>query len=379
MANYFNRRPTSSSGGQHSKGNFKNGYGWNGGFSHQDSNQDSYRPFGGPNNSKKSIRQHKYTPKCQIYDELGHIAKHCPRLRFVEPTTNYVATSPATNPKWLIDYGTSHNITSDLANLFIHFEYDDTDEGVIGDGSGLHVSHVGSLVLKSPTHTFHLNDTLCVPNIRKNLISVHHFTSQNNVFVEFHPLFFLVKDKIMGAVLLKGACENDVYTLPDLLVQDSPKMVANVHERTLINGWHKRLGHPSQKIVHHLVKNFYLLIIQKEHSSHLCTSCSITKVHKQPFQTNSLQSHAPLHLIYTNVWGPSNTIGLDGSRYYLILVDYFTKYIWFYPMETKSQLSMIFPQFKHLVENQFQSKIKSIYLDNGGEFVALKFFFLYMA
>ncbi|KAL6328979.1 hypothetical protein AAG906_007269 [Vitis piasezkii] len=52
------------------------------------------------------------------------------------PTTNYVATSPATNPKWLIDCGTSHNITSDLANLFIHFEYDDTDEGVIGDGSG---------------------------------------------------------------------------------------------------------------------------------------------------------------------------------------------------------------------------------------------------
>ena len=55
-------------------------------------------------------------------------------------------------------------------------------------------------------------------------------------FVEFHPLFFLVKDKIMGAVLLKGACENDVYTLPDLLVQAFPKMVANVHERTSING-----------------------------------------------------------------------------------------------------------------------------------------------
>ena len=109
-------------------------------------------------------------------------------------------------------------------NLSIHSEYDGTDEVVIGDSSGLHVSHVGSLVLKSPTRTFHLNDTLCVPNILKNLISVHHFTSQNNVFVEFHPLFFLVKDKITGAVLLKSACENGIYTLPDLLVQASPKM-----------------------------------------------------------------------------------------------------------------------------------------------------------
>ena len=303
-ANYSNRRPASSSDGQHSKGNFKNGYGQNGGSSCQDSNHGSCLSSGGPNNSKKSNWQRKYTPKCQICDELGHIAKHCPHLHFVEPTANYVATSPATNPKWLIDSGVSHNIIGDLANLSIHFEYNDTDEVVIGDGSGLHVSHVGSLVLKSPTHTFHLNDTICVPNIRKNLIFVHHFTSQNNVFVEFHSLFFLVKDKITGAVLLKGACENGVYTLSNLLVQASPKMVANVHERTSINGWHKHLGHPFQKIVHHLVKNFSLSIIQEEHSPHLCTSCSITKAHKQPFRTNSLQSYTPLDLIYTDVWGP---------------------------------------------------------------------------
>ena len=154
LANYSNRGLAFSSGGQHSKGNFKNGYGRNGGSSRQDSNQGSYRPSGGPNNSKKSIRQHKYTPKCQIYDELGHIAKHCPHLCFAEPIANYVATLPATNPKWLIDSRASHNITGDLANLSIHSEYDDIDEVVIGDGSGLHVSHVGSLVLKSPTRTF---------------------------------------------------------------------------------------------------------------------------------------------------------------------------------------------------------------------------------
>ena len=117
----------------------------------------------------------------------------------------------------------------------------------------------------------------------------------------------------MGAVLLKGACENGVYTLPNLLVQTSPKMVADVHERTSINGWHNRLGHPSQKIVHHFVKNLSFPIIQEEHSSHLCTSCSITKAHKQPFWINSLQSYAPLDLIYTDVWGPSNIIGIDGS------------------------------------------------------------------
>jgi histone deacetylase 1/2 len=44
-------------------------------------------------------------------------------------------------------------------------------------------------------------------------------------------------------------------------------------------------------------------------------------------------------------------------------------------MSNKSCVSRIFPQFKHLVEKKFHTKIKSIYSDNGGEFVALKQYF----
>jgi len=44
-------------------------------------------------------------------------------------------------------------------------------------------------------------------------------------------------------------------------------------------------------------------------------------------------------------------------------------------MATKSSVSSIFPQFKHLVETKFQAKIKSVYSDNGDEFVALKNYF----
>lgn len=43
-------------------------------------------------------------------------------------------------------------------------------------------------------------------------------------------------------------------------------------------------------------------------------------------------------------------------------------------MATKSSVSNIFPQFKELVENRFNKKIKTPYSDNGGEFVTLKTF-----
>ena len=234
-----------------------------------------------------------------------------------------------------MDSTASHNITGDLANLSIHSGYDGTDEVILGDGSGLTVSHIGCLELHSPKRTFILCDTLCVPNLSKNLISVHHFTKQNNV-VEFHPFHFFVKYKITGVILLRGACENGVYTFPELMMSPPSKMVANVHERTSIDGWHKRLGHPSLRIVQHLVKKLSLPVVKTKNVSSLCSSCSINKAHQQPFHTNSLQSHAPLELIYNDVWGPAYYIGIDRSRYYLILVDHFTKYMWFYPMAKKS-------------------------------------------
>jgi transposase InsO family protein len=156
----------------------------------------------------------------------------------------------------------------------------------------------------------------------------------------------------------------------------TPQKVANVHERTSIDGWHKCLGHPSLKIVHHLVKNFSLPISSQKHFSSLCHSCSINKTHQQPFRGTNLQSHAPLELIYTDVWGLASYTGIDGSRYYLIFVDHYTKYIWFYPMTTKFGVSNIFPQFKKFVETRFQKPIKTLYSDNGGEFIALKSYFL---
>lgn len=65
---------------------------------------------------------------------MDHIAKHYPCVKFFDAATNCSSTTPAHDTKWLIDSATSHNITGDLANLFVHSKYDDINEVVIGDG-----------------------------------------------------------------------------------------------------------------------------------------------------------------------------------------------------------------------------------------------------
>ena len=129
---------------------------------------------------------------------MGHTAKAYPQLNSSEITLNCAGTSDGQENKWLIDSATSHNITGDIKNLSIHSEYDSTNEVLFGDGTGLTVTHIGSLALPTPKKIYHLHDTLCVPNIHKNLISAHRFTKPNDVFLEFHPFFFLVKARSMG-------------------------------------------------------------------------------------------------------------------------------------------------------------------------------------
>lgn len=47
-----------------------------------------------------------------------------------------------------------------------------------------------------------------------------------------------------------------------------------------------------------------------------------------------MSSSAPLQLIYTDVWGPSE-LSIDKFRYFLLFVDHYSKYIWLYPMQKK--------------------------------------------
>lgn len=66
-------------------------------------------------------------------------------------------------------------------------------------------------------------------------------------------------------------------------------------------------------------------------------------------------------------------ISYDGFKYYTIFVDHYFKYVWLFPLKSKSDVFYI--AFKHMVEICFQLPIISFYFDNRGEFLKLKSFF----
>jgi hypothetical protein len=77
-------------------------------------------------------------------------------------------------------------------------------------------------------------------------------------------------------------------------------------------------------------------------------------------------SNFSLELIFTDVWGPSPFYSNNGHRYYVCFIDDFSKYVWLFPLATKSAVASTFVKFQTHVEKLFNSKIKSIQSDWGG-------------
>ena len=103
-----------------------------------------------------------------------------------------------------------------------------------------------------------------------------------------------------------------------------------------------------------------------------CSDCLQNESHKLPFQQLGVSTSHPLEIVYVDVWAPTPFMFIKDFYFYVIFIDYFSKYVWLYPLKHKSNVSIIFPQFKNLVEKQFNLNIKTIFTDNGGEFIKLR-------
>ncbi|KAF8403163.1 hypothetical protein HHK36_011260 [Tetracentron sinense] len=212
----------------------------------------------------------EYGPFCtSITTRDGHIALHC-HNRFNHaflpengsPANALYAAQSYPHEIWYPDSGATNHITSDLANLSLHSEYTGNDSMKVGDGTGLPIQHIGNSSLHTTSSTFHLNDILHVPSITKNLLSVHRFTRDNNVFFEFHPNHFYIKDRRSGKLLFQGTSKGGLYQL--IQHQGNTNKEALIGERQSIIQWHNRLGPPAFHTVHKVLARFALPVISNK-------------------------------------------------------------------------------------------------------------------
>jgi gag-polypeptide of LTR copia-type/GAG-pre-integrase domain len=310
-------------------------------------------------------------PLCQVCKKRGHEALDC-WYRFdnetypSSPQAYFNTTSSTPNERWFLDSGASHHVTSDLNNLTSFHAYDGQDCLQVGNGSHLPIHNLGHCSLSSSNGSLDLNGVLHVPHITKNLISISKLTQDNNVILEFHPLFCIVKDRHTKQPLLRAQQTNGVYHL-----YSSPQ--DSIGERVSTTIWHKRLGHPSPSTTHFIINSNSLPITSNKLD--LCGDCCKAKAHVLPFSSSLSIANFSLHVVHSDLWGPSPIVSMNGFRYYVYFVDEFSKFSWIYFLRTKDELVDVFTKFKSQIENLFCNNIKILQTDGGTEFKPLTHLF----
>jgi histone deacetylase 1/2 len=177
-------------------------------------------------------------PTCQVCFKEGHTADRCWH-RFEEdyvPDEKHASAamnSYNVDTNWYTDTGATDHITGELEKLAVRDKYNGVDQIHTANGAGMPISHIGQSTIHTPARNLHLKDIMHVPSTKKNLVSVHRLASDNNVFLEFHPDFFLIKDRDTRSILLEGPCRKGLYPLPS---SSTSKQVLGSIKCQLIDG-----------------------------------------------------------------------------------------------------------------------------------------------
>ena len=82
----------------------------------------------------------------------------------------------------------------------------------------------------------------------------------------------------------------------------------------------------------------------------------------------------PFDLVNFDLWDPSPIQIVIGACYFLLFIDDYSRFTWFYLLQDKVEVFSYFLTFKSLIENQFNETIKALQTYWGGEFRYLKTF-----
>jgi hypothetical protein len=190
--------------------------------------------------------------------------------------------------------------------------------------------------------------------------------------MEFDPFDFSVKDLTTKNVIVRSNSTGPLYMmhLPGSLTP-SPIAVAALaaifHALTAVSPttWHRHLGHPSHDVLSNLSRSSFIQCTSKKHN--FCHTCQLGKHTRLPFCSSSHHAEYPFDLIHLDLW-TSPVVIVSGSKYYLVILNDYTHYLWTFPLKLKSDIFTTLSHFFSDVSTQFGKTVKAIQCDNGREF-----------
>ena len=139
--------------------------------------------------------------------------------------------------------------------------------------------------------------------------------------------------------------------------------------------WHRRFAHLHYRELLTVSKAVIgIPELQVKHEG-ACKGCAQGKNMKSPFPSSGSKVKGTLDIIHSDVCGPMTSTSLSRYVYYVSFIDDFSRKTWIYFLKGKNEVFGKFKEFKALVENLSEKKIKIFRSHNGGEFTGGEFKF----
>ncbi|CAI5466655.1 unnamed protein product [Closterium sp. Yama58-4] len=144
--------------------------------------------------------------------------------------------------------------------------------------------------------------------------------------------------------------------------------------------WHHRLGHPSlprlrsmhsRSLVSGLPRSLPAL---PPSPAPPCIPCVEGRQRAAPHSSSFPPTEAPLQTLHLDVWGPARVQGQGRERYFLLVVDDYTRYTTVFPLQSKGDVPDVLIPWIRAVRLQLRERFRRdfpvlrLHSDRGGEF-----------
>ncbi|GFV63652.1 retrovirus-related Pol polyprotein from transposon TNT 1-94 [Trichonephila clavipes] len=281
-------------------------------------------------NVKQSI---KTIGPCYVCNKYGHLKVNCKEKKSLQKSPSTVNETFNTEfdkgdkGVWVIDTAATSHFCNDkslfldlkpITNMKMSLATEDKSCPVEGFGTlRFRVKYKGSF------HEITLTDVLFNPKLRRNLLSGSRLESKGAHFVGTKEIWHQRFCHVNNDYLVKTSKNDSVKGLP----------------RLTDNG--------------------------KTH----CIPCKLAKSKRVSFKkTGAVRSKRPLELLHMDLCGPMPTESQGGNKYFLSIIDDYSRKVTVFPIRNKSDVFHTFIRFQKRAERFLSKKVIAVRTDGGLEF-----------
>ena len=282
-------------------------------------------------------------------------------------TTSAALSASSSEVRFNVDSGSTDTLVQNKDHVDIYSSLHHPIE--VANGNYIYANAVGKLPGESTT----LDPVLVCPQTTQNLLSVSKMEDQGYDTLFSKGKVYVGTGMMVGKVILSGQRMASSYYIDFKRGPSTAKSLsaASPAKPSSLDEWHLKFNHLNEKDLRLLVTSDAVTGLKLDPADSLnpCHGCLVGKARKGTTPKTSIsQSTYPGELVHADVVGPISPVSTGGNRYFLVLVDDFSKYFVTYCLRAKSEVFSKFQEFDRQLFNRTQRHTLYLRSDNGGEF-----------